>query len=539
MREIGGEPTLPPDPGRLARAIGAALFAVGAIVLVGWALDLEALRSFGADINVKANTAAGLLLSGLALALVRARSVAARIAGLAAGVLVALLGAATLSQHLAGWDLGIDQVLFTEPPGRAATTSPGRMGPPASTCFAIAGVALVLLHARRSIRLAQALATVVVAWALLAILGYAYGAQELYGVAQYTGIALVTALALFALGLGLLAARADEGPVSVISSDLASGASAREMLLAALLLPALLGWVRILGQRLGYYDTGFGAAIFALALMVFFSAVVWRNAARIAESERRLLEAKAETARLYGEAQEAVRLRDTFLSVAGHELRTPLNALKLQLYNARRRALAADSTESDESLSRLQAQIDRLIALTNDLLDVSRIQSGRLLLDVSETDLADLARDVVSRLSEGAERAGSSLTLNADGAVRGTWDGFRLDQVLTNLIANALKFGRGRPVEVAVAGRDGEAFLSVRDEGIGIAAEDHARIFERFERAVEDRSFGGMGLGLWISKQIVEAHGGRLTVQSAPGSGARFEVALPLRTPAGGTRPTY
>ena len=539
MREIGGEPTLPPDPGRLARAIGAALFAVGAIVLVGWALELEALRSFGSDINVKANTAAGLLLSGLALALVRARSVAARIAGLAAGVLVALLGAATLSQHLAGWDLGIDQVLFTEPPGRAATTSPGRMGPPASTCFAIAGVALVLLHARRSIRLAQALATVVVAWALLAILGYAYGAQELYGVAQYTGIALVTALALFALGLGLLAARADEGPVSVISSDLASGASAREMLLAALLLPALLGWVRILGQRLGYYDTGFGAAIFALALMVFFSAVVWRNAARIAESERRLLEAKAETARLYGEAQEAVRLRDTFLSVAGHELRTPLNALKLQLYNARRRALAADSTESDQSLSRLQAQIDRLIALTNDLLDVSRIQSGRLLLDVSETDLAELARDVVSRLSEGAERAGSSLTLSADGAVRGTWDGFRLDQVLTNLIANALKFGRGGPVEVAVAGRDGEAFLSVRDEGIGIAAEDHARIFERFERAVEDRSFGGMGLGLWISKQIVEAHGGRLTVQSAPGSGARFEVALPLRTPAGGTRPTY
>jgi signal transduction histidine kinase len=137
---------------------------------------------------------------------------------------------------------------------------------------------------------------------------------------------------------------------------------------------------------------------------------------------------------------------------------------------------------------------------------------------VSETDLADLARDVVSRLSEGAERAGSSLTLNADGAVRGTWDGFRLDQVLTNLIANALKFGRGRPVEVAVAGRDGEALLSVRDEGIGIAAEDHARIFERFERAVEDRSFGGMGLGLWISKQIVEATAAGSRSRARPGA---------------------
>jgi signal transduction histidine kinase len=513
---------------RVVGALAAALIVVGATVLAGWALGSEALRAFGSDINVKANTAGGLLLSGISLALVRPGRRAAHAAGVAAAMVVLAVGAGTLSQHLFGWDLRIDQLLFSEPPGRAATTSPGRMGPPASTCFALAGVALVLLHVRRSIRLAQVLSTVVVMWALLAILGYAYGAQELYGVARYTGIALVTALALLALGLGLLAARADEGPVAVISSDLASGASAREMLLAALLLPALLGWIRILGQRLGYYDTGFGAAIFALALMVFFSAVVWRNAARIADSERRLLAAETETARLYREAQEAVRVRDTFLSVAGHELRTPLNALKLQLYNARRRALAADSTESDKSLSRLQAQIERLIALTNDLLDVSRIQSGRLVLDLADIDLTAVAREVVSRLAEGAERAGSRLILNADAPVRGRWDGFRLDQVLTNLIANALKFGKGGPVEVAVVRRNGAAILSVRDEGIGIAPKDQARIFERFERAVEDRSFGGMGLGLWICKQIVEAHGGTLSVESAPGSGSRFDAALPI-----------
>jgi signal transduction histidine kinase len=514
---------------RVVRALAAALIIVGATVLAGWALGSEALRAFGSSINVKANTAVAFLLSGVSLGLVRVSRTPARVAGIAAALIVASIGLATLSQHLLGWDLGIDELLFSEPPGRAATTSPGRMGPPASTCFALAGVALALLHLRRSIRAAQVLSTVIVTWALLAILGYAYGAEELYGVAQYTGIALVTAVALLALGLGLLAARGDEGFVSAISSDLASGASARQLLLAAIVVPALFGWIRIVGQRLGFYDTGFGAAVFALALMAVLSAVVWRNAARLAESERRLLAAEAETARLYHEAQEAVQVRDTFLSVAGHELRTPLNALKLQLYNARRRSLAADSTDSDRSLSRLQAQIDRLIALTNDLLDVTRMQSGRLTLEVGEADLAEVAREVVARLSEGAERAGCAVTLSAEGPVRGEWDAFRLDQVLTNLLANALKFGAGKPVEVSVTRRDGVAVLSVRDQGIGIAPADQARVFERFERAVPDRSFGGMGLGLWISRQIVEAHGGMLSVESAPGSGSRFEAALPMR----------
>ena len=514
---------------RVVRALAAPVLIVGVTVLAGWALGSEALRAFGSSINVKANTAVGFLLAGISVALVRSHATAARVAGVAAAAALAALGAATLSQHLVGWDLGIDQALFSEPPGRAATTSPGRMGPPAATCFTLAGIALVLLHLRRSIRLAQILSTVVVAWALLAILGYAYGAEELYEIAQYTGIALVTAVTLLALGVGLLAARGDEGLVSSITSDLASGASARELLVAAIVGPALLGWIRILGQRLGFYDTGFGAAVFALALMAVLSAVIWRNAARLADSERRLLAAETETARLYHEAQEAVRVRDTFLSVAGHELRTPLNALKLQLYNARRRALASDSTESDRSLTRIQAQIDRLIALTNDLLDVSRMQSGKLMLEVADADLTEVAREVVARLSEGADRAGCALTLSAEGPVLGEWDAFRIDQVLTNLLANALKFGAGKPVEVSVSRRDGMALLAVRDEGIGIAAEDQARVFERFERAVADRSFGGMGLGLWISRQIVEAHGGMLSVESAPGSGSRFEAALPIR----------
>ena len=510
-------------------AIGAVLVLVGATVLLGWVLGNEGLKSFGGKIGMKANTASALVLAGVSLALVRRGGSAARAIGVFFAAVVALLGLATLSQHVFGWNAGIDQILFTEAPGAPATASPGRMGPPASTCFALAGVCLVLLHLRRSIRLAQILSVVVVLWALLAILGYAYGAAELYGVASYTGIALVTASALLLLGLGLLAARSDEGPVSVITSDLASGASARELLLTAILVPATLGWMRTLGQRLGYFDLGFGTSVFTLVLMIAFCAVIWRNAARLAASERRLVAAENETARLYREAQAAVQVRDTFLSVAGHELRTPLNALRLQLFNLRRRALATDSTDSDKQLSRLQAQLDRLIALANDLLDVSKIQAGRMVLDRSEVDLTEVTRDVVARLAEGAERAGCPLVVSTDGPVRGLWDGYRLDQVLTNLLANALKFGRGKPVEIAVAQRDGSAFVSVRDNGIGIAPEDQARIFERFERAVEDRSFGGMGLGLWIAREIVEAHGGRLSVESSPGAGSRFEATLPIR----------
>ena len=168
----------------------------------------------------------------------------------------------------------------------------------------------------------------------------------------------------------------------------------------------------------------------------------------------------------------------------------------------------------------------RLTHLVEALLDVARLSTGRLQLGREEFDLAELAREVTGRFAEDLARAGCELQLHLR-PVRGCWDRLRVEQVLTNLLANAIKFGPGQPIEVHVEGEGGLARLVVRDHGQGISPEAQQRIFERFERAVSFRSFGGLGLGLYVSRQIADAHGGRIRVASEPGHGATFTVELP------------
>ncbi|HEX9102466.1 MAG TPA: ATP-binding protein, partial [Polyangia bacterium] len=204
---------------------------------------------------------------------------------------------------------------------------------------------------------------------------------------------------------------------------------------------------------------------------------------------------------LYADAQRAVRLRDDFLSIAGHELRTPLTALQLQLQslvrNAKRPA-APTARELVERLEKASGHVARLERLINELLDVSRITTGRMLMHPEDVDLAALAREVVERFADDSARAQSPITLHAPAPVAGRWDRLRIDQVLTNLVANAIKYGAGKPVDVEVAQQGDRAILRVRDRGIGIGSADQQRIFGRFERAVSERHFGGLGLGLWI-----------------------------------------
>jgi signal transduction histidine kinase len=226
-------------------------------------------------------------------------------------------------------------------------------------------------------------------------------------------------------------------------------------------------------------------------------------------------------------------VRDDFLHVAGHELKTPLAALLLQLdgmlRQAQRGQFAAQPELLRERLVKTRTQAQRLERLVGELLDVSRLSSGQLVLELEEVDLAGLAREVTERLGEQAQRAGCALTVSGPEApVVGRWDRLRVDQVLTNLLANAFKYGVGKPIELRLERVGPAARVVVRDHGIGIAAADQARIFERFERAVSDSHYGGLGLGLWICRQIVEALGGTIAVESALGQGSTFVVMLPL-----------
>ncbi len=248
-------------------------------------------------------------------------------------------------------------------------------------------------------------------------------------------------------------------------------------------------------------------------------------------AERRRMEEKA---RMWRKAQEEVRERDEFLSIASHELRTPVTALQLQLQllqRAAQRSIEELPRVLEGKVDVLERQTRRISLLVNELLDVSRMRLGKLELRYEELDLAEVAREAASHLRAELGRVGSRLRLDLAPAP-GRFDRMRIEQVITNLLVNAAKFGEGRPIALAVDADGDRARIRVTDRGIGIAAEHQARVFERFERAVPAQHFGGLGLGLYIVRQIVEAHGGVIRVESTPGAGATFTVELPREPPA-------
>jgi PAS domain S-box-containing protein len=236
-------------------------------------------------------------------------------------------------------------------------------------------------------------------------------------------------------------------------------------------------------------------------------------------------------------AQEAVHERDIFLSVAAHELRTPLAALQLKLQGVGQLLSKepAESRRASKVAARIEdarRQTERLSDLVERLLDVSRVASGSIDLQPADVDLGEIVRAVVAELQNHARRVHTLLSVDVSGDARGRWDKHRIEQVLTNLTENALKYGDGKPIEVSVEGHGSDVRVTVTDHGIGISDSDVRRIFGLFERAAPVRHYGGLGLGLYITKQIVEAHGGRIRVSSEVGKGSQFVVELPKRCDA-------
>jgi PAS domain S-box-containing protein len=252
---------------------------------------------------------------------------------------------------------------------------------------------------------------------------------------------------------------------------------------------------------------------------------------RRAENERAVLFVQEQQAR--SAAEVALKARDEFLLIAAHELRTPLTPLKMQiemLASLARATLPPHGVGRSrllELLDKSNQQVERLAALMAELLDVSRVNAAGPVLTDETTDLGEIVGALVTRYRAELARAGCTVERTGERQLIGRWDARRVEQVVTNLLTNAMKYGAGRPITIGLRHEGEHALLSVRDRGIGIEEKDQARIFDRFERAVSLRHFGGFGLGLYISREIVRAHGGNLTVESRPGAGAVFTVRLP------------
>jgi light-regulated signal transduction histidine kinase (bacteriophytochrome) len=234
-----------------------------------------------------------------------------------------------------------------------------------------------------------------------------------------------------------------------------------------------------------------------------------------------------EVFRLNEQLKRMIDGRDEFLSIASHELKTPMTTLRLHLELLRRLARKRPIPPADLA-SRVEAterQVERLEELVHRLLDVSRIRAGGLEIDRREFDLGELVSEVVRRQRD----CGVPMHVDSVGDLRGFWDRARIDQVVMNLVSNAIKYGKGKRIDIRVEGSESKVICAIRDHGVGVAAADHEAIFERFARSANIGRYAGFGLGLWISRAIVEQHGGHIEIESALGQGSTFTIELPRR----------
>ena len=507
---------------KIVRAIpllaGIYAVAAGAISLLGWVTGFMRLADWNnSGITMKANAAFCSMLAGSALlnsVLVPGRK---RLIAVLSGV-VAIIGGLTLLQHLTGINLGIDTLIFTESPGVLATAAPGRMGPPASTAFVLLGIALLLsTGSHSSRRLAGWLGLWVVILSALPLVGYWYGASELYSFARLTGIALQTAVIIAALAVGVVLSIPEWGIVTMIKSNDGGGIMFRRLLLPLIAISLMLGWMRVAGEHAGLYDTAFGTAIRTIFELTLLTGLLWWTANGISRAEEKV--------------RDADRRKDEFLAVLSHELRNPLAPIR----NAVDILKTAGTYEPRLQAARdmIERQVDHMVRLIDDLLDVNRITRNKIELQSETLDIGSLVRRSTESCRSIIDKKHQLLHLdlpNEPVFVRG--DQIRLSQIFTNLLNNAGKFtGPGGNIWVTVHPSNENALISVRDDGIGIPNDKLESIFKMFSQL--DRPAGepldGLGIGLTLTKQLVELHGGTILAKSGNGNpGSEFAVQLPL-----------
>ena len=645
---------------RVTAACAGLTAAIGLLVLAGWAADVAALRGpVPGAIEMKANTALGFVLAGAALWLL-ARGPAEglrRGVGRACALGVLAIGALTLVQYVAGVNLGIDELLFEDVPGAAMTVDPGRLAPQTALGFTLIGTALLILGTPAGApRRMQALAIGTAALAMLALLGYIYGADGFRGFPAFSPMAPHTAFAMLVLAVGLVCTMPDRGLMAAFVGPSPGAVIARRLFpLVVFALPAL-GLFRLAGEQAGLYDTHTGNALMILAFIVILSAgliaatrlidrteqarlrteVARRDLAAIVESsgdaivsadldgvitswnrgaerlygfkateaigrDRSILappsraseaaalfaralageavsdfetvrrrkdgrevdvsislspmrdasgrivgassigrditerkHAEAELMAAKEEADRASSAKSDFLSRVSHELRTPLagvlgfgELLKMSELDRAQR----------ESVDHILGAGEHLLALIEELLDLSRIDAGTMRVAIEALDPTDAIQEAVAvARALGGDRA---ITVEADlGAARGVHvlaDRQRLGQILLNLLSNAVKYNRdGGSVRVSTVSGEGIVRIAVRDTGPGLSPDHLERLFTPFERLGAERTTTpGTGLGLALARGLAEAMGGSLEAESEPGEGSCFSVRLRAAPTAG------
>jgi len=504
--------------------------AVSLLALAGWLAGERALASLGFPVATNPFTALA-LIAAAATALVWTieggpRSSTARWVALASAAFLLLVGIVTVAGYLLGQNLGLDQLLFRE------DLEGNRIAPNTGLAILALGAGIAGATGRgRVVVASQLLASAAGAAAFVSLTGYFYGVEGFYGVPAFIPMALPTAIGVGAAAMAVALMREGEGPVSIFQAPSLGGMVARRVLLPALVVPILLGGLRLAGERAGLYPTAVGVALFGIASAALLLILVGWTARLLHRTDlaRRQIEARLRRAN----EELAIRNRelDQFAYVASHDLQEPLRMVTSYCQLLQRRYAGKLDADANEFIGYAVDGATRMQALIQDLLRYSR--AGTRGLDARRFP-ADRALDSALRnLAAAIDEAQARVTREALPEI--TADETQITQMFQNLVGNAIKFHGTEPPRVHVwATREpgGNAF-HVRDNGIGIESRHVERLFTLFQRLHNRHDYPGTGIGLALCKRIAERHGGRIWLASEVGRGTTFSFFLPDAPPEG------
>lgn len=492
----------------------AAAFAVvgGGLSMAGWITHSPRLIDWNGDgITIKFNPSVAITAAGVALFLM-ALSPRLKIPAVIFATIPALLGFLTLLQHIFGVNFGIDTYFFSEAPGARATSAPGRMGVPASTTLTLIGIAVILLATHKHRRLASILGAGTFVVAALALVGYFFGASELYSWPRLTGIALQAASMIAALGIGVIASVPEWGLMAVATRVDAGGKAFRTLLLPLILILMILAWLRVMGQEQGYYDTAFGTAALTLIEVVFIIGLLWWTANIVSREEARRIETERiwgeiETHRRISTVQEAERRR---LSRDLHDhTGQQLTGLRLKLENVKEsiEKHAPQLTPKLQDLCEEALRMDRDISL---LAWELRPES------LDEHGLADTLASFVREwsLTHGVNAEFHAIEANIRMRPEVETNLYRIVQEALN---NILKYANATDVTVTLDCTGSQAKVVIEDNGIGFNPDEFG----------PEHNSGGGGLGLIGMQERAALLGGRVEIESSPGKGTSVFARVP------------
>ncbi len=502
---------------RIATVEGRLVILASCLVLAGWQLNIEILkRARPTSLPMNPLTAVCFIALAMALLLVLKRPVAKwrRWEKLLLSLGVAVFATIVLARYLLHINFMPDRALFSsklDVPGQI----PNAMAPNSALGFILIGVSLMLFDSRAKIArgLSQFLAATVAFLSVIALLGYAYQNRALLEFRAFIPISLYAAICWLLLTTAILCARPEQGFMRLFSSEGGAGFIMRRLLVPAVLLPSILGWLRLTGQRGHLYNTEIGVAI-AVAVNILFGCILVWIAGYV----------------LNNKEHEIDRAKDEFLSLAAHQLRTPATSAKMALSLLGERDAGPLTDQQAEFVRIAVDACNQETQIIDNLLNVARMDTGHIILEKDTADLGKMAKRALDEQRTIIDSRHQAVHLDAP-SVMAVVDAGYLKTAVDNLISNASKYTpEGGEFSVAVKRSGKKVLIAVADNGVGIDPEDIPKIFIKFTRLDNElsKARSGTGLGMYLTQKIVALHGGKIIVSSKPGHGSNFTIELPL-----------